>query len=886
FRRNFTPVELFGITFSIIGLVPSLASVLVFGLPYGGTSSIVWGWTVCAFFLTAIALAIAELGSSAPTSGGLYYWTFKFSSPRWRRLLCWIVGYSNTTGNIAAVASVDWGCAVQITAAASIGSGLTFEATTAQAYGVYCALLLSHAVLCSLNPLVIARLQKPYIVLNIVLCLVFIIGLPIATPKEFMNDAKYVFGTFRNVTDWNDGAFDSTIHISEEARNANVAIPFALIAGTVLSIVIGWGVNVALAFCMGTDIENILSSPIGQPMATILFNSFGQKGTLAVWSGIIVVQYALGTSIASSLFFLCSGSSDKADGALPLSKWLYKIDDRTHAPTRCVWFTVTVAGLLGLLSFAGSNAIGAVFTLAVVCQYIVYCIPISARFLGGQEVKPGPFRLGKLSLPIAIIAVTFMTFFIVVFLFPADPNPGAGNMNYTVVVLGGALVLSIIYYFFPKYGGRHWFTGPVRTLEAEEAASSRRTSGDTGEKEPRAMASNLSALEQIKQDAQLDHGVRGGLNSPNGRIPSLAEATLACPDNSLTKRTPLPDNDLNLPPKCRHKQRKGLVLGVGDASKWEMDLSAATSAHHVGPHANEICHASFARNTDRTENLQSVAEPEIAPAASETVFTAGFTLLSQLSSVLEQCREASKVNVAEQLRKEKQYLWAKIEYNERISHLEQKLDELATILRSQQHDYHRLKNDYAGVAEELRSEKEAGEKLREQVAILSATEQAATAKSAAVTADYSRRRKIYKEKIAVKDGQIQQMQTQLYVFQGEKAALAERTKALEDEQKNKLRQQKLETAGLRERITTIERKLIILHWRVNILTSYFRELLKDNKCPRVTPEERQNGAHDLWDVERALRNLADGCKPFLETISNRFDYYEDVGCPLCSSEVA
>lgn len=108
-------------------------------------------WTVCGIFLSIIALAVAELGSAAPTSGGLYYWTFMFSSTRWRCLLSWIVGCklfhkissvaftdlligedSNAVGNIASVASVDWGCAEQIMAAASIGSGLQFTATTAQ----------------------------------------------------------------------------------------------------------------------------------------------------------------------------------------------------------------------------------------------------------------------------------------------------------------------------------------------------------------------------------------------------------------------------------------------------------------------------------------------------------------------------------------------------------------------------------------------------------------------------------------------------------------------------------------------------------------------------------------------------------------------------------
>lgn len=42
---------------------------------------------------------------------------------------------------------------------------------------------------------------------------------------------------------------------------------------------------------MGTDMDSIMNSPIGQPMAEIFFNSFGQKGTLALWSIVVLVQY-------------------------------------------------------------------------------------------------------------------------------------------------------------------------------------------------------------------------------------------------------------------------------------------------------------------------------------------------------------------------------------------------------------------------------------------------------------------------------------------------------------------------------------------------------------------------------------------------------------------
>jgi hypothetical protein len=53
-----------------------------------------------------------------------------------------------------------------------------------------------------------------------------------------------------------------------------------------------------------------------------------------------------------------------------------------------------MATLLGLITFAGPAAAGAIFSLGVVGQYVANSIPIAARFLGGQKFKPGPFNLG------------------------------------------------------------------------------------------------------------------------------------------------------------------------------------------------------------------------------------------------------------------------------------------------------------------------------------------------------------------------------------------------------------------------------------------------------------------------------------------------------------
>ena len=48
----------------------------------------------------------------------------------------------------------------------------------------------------------------------------------------------------------------------------------------------------------------------------------------------------------------------------------------TGTPVNTVWFTCGFAVLLGLLAFAGAQAINAVFSLSIVALYIAYgCVP-------------------------------------------------------------------------------------------------------------------------------------------------------------------------------------------------------------------------------------------------------------------------------------------------------------------------------------------------------------------------------------------------------------------------------------------------------------------------------------------------------------------------------
>jgi amino acid transporter len=265
---------------------------------------------------------------------------------------------------------------------------------------------------------------------------------------------------------WTIASFDSGVHISEEASNAATAVPWAIVSAVGISGILGFGINLALVFCMGTDLQALANS--SQPLAMIFLNSFGLKPTLGVWSIIILVQYMIGSSL------LLAGSRQifafSRDGALPLSGWLYRINRYTQTPVNTVWMDAFLALLLGCLVFAGSQAIDAVFALSITALYVAYSIPITARIVSRTSFKPGPFNIGILGVPVAVVAVLFMALMVIVFLFPMTPQTSVQEMNYTVAVLGGVMLLSVIWYYFPIYGGVHWFKGPVANFTVRPAS--------------------------------------------------------------------------------------------------------------------------------------------------------------------------------------------------------------------------------------------------------------------------------------------------------------------------------------------------------------------------------------------------------------------------------
>jgi len=299
---------------------------------------------------------------------------------------------------------------------------------------------------------------------------------------------------------WTINGFDSAVHISEEAANARTAVPFAIIASTLVAGVLGWGLNMAFAFNMGNDMNSLLSNPIGQPLATIFFNSLGKPGTLALWSFLVTTQFMMGSStlLATSRQVFAFAR----DGALPFSSALHRVDPHTHTPVNAVWASVFGSFLIGLLTFAGAATINAIFAMSVGAQYLAYGVPIACFALakGTDRARLGPFTLGRLSIPIAVVAVIWMVFASIIVFFPSVPAPTPNEMNYAAVVFGGVLGLAILYYFFPRYGGMYWFQGPVGALRALENDKRETRASFSDKDSTRKDTSNIEKFEEERDE--------------------------------------------------------------------------------------------------------------------------------------------------------------------------------------------------------------------------------------------------------------------------------------------------------------------------------------------------------------------------------------------------
>ncbi|VDB94036.1 unnamed protein product [Peniophora sp. CBMAI 1063] len=482
FKREFSNLATISFAFSIMGVCSSVATTFNTPLLTGGPASVTWCWLLGATMCITFGASIAEIVSAYPTSGGLYTASAKLVPDRHRAIVGWVVGWLNVLGQIAGLASTEFGLSNMIWAAVVIAKDGTYEVTDGKIVGLFAGLLCLHGLLNSLATRHLARFAASFVFINVGATIIIIIVLLATTPRHEMHPAPYVFGSQGIVNEtngWPDGlafllgllsvqwtmtGYDATAHITEEVRRAAYVAPAAIFIAVIGTGVLGWLLNITLVICSGNLTD--LPGPSDSAFLQIMVLRMGKAGALFLW-----------TFVCLTAFFVCqsglqAGSRSiyafSRDHGLPDRGFFSRISPYTKTPINAIWGTALFSILPGLLQFASPVAVNAIFALCAMALDLSYIVPIFLRrvFEYHPEVnfKPGPFYLGDglLGWAMNINCICWTLFVSVIFSLPTVLPVTGETMNYASIITGSVLISSLIWYFL---GGRAYYKGPASDLQ-------------------------------------------------------------------------------------------------------------------------------------------------------------------------------------------------------------------------------------------------------------------------------------------------------------------------------------------------------------------------------------------------------------------------------------
>ncbi|GGO99820.1 amino acid permease [Wenjunlia tyrosinilytica] len=474
--RSMSGFSNFAVSFSIISVLSGCLTLYGFGMNTGGPAMIIWGWPLVGLMTLFVGLAMAEVCSSYPTAGGLYYWAAKLArsgGPAWS----WFTGWFNFLGQVAVTAGVDFGAAFFANAFLDMQFG--FAATPEHVIMLFGGILLAHGLLNTLGVRLVSVLNNVSVWWHIFGVLI-IVGALVALPSHHA-PAEFVFTKFVNNTGFGNPfyvamlglllaqytftGYDASAHMTEETRDAARSGPRGIVMSIVVSLAAGWVLLLGITFAI-QNYDGALGSATGVPPAQIFIDAVGFTSAKLLLLIVIGAQFFCGmASVTANSRMIYAFSRD---GALPGSRWWHQINKKTQTPTKAVWLAAVCAFSLGLPYLWNTTAYAAVTSVSVIGLYIAYVIPVFLKLRLGDDFQRGPWHLGRWSKPIGLVAICWVGLISVLFMLPSTSPITATTFNYTPVAVLAVLGFAGVWWLV---SARRWFSGPKIQGSPEELAA-------------------------------------------------------------------------------------------------------------------------------------------------------------------------------------------------------------------------------------------------------------------------------------------------------------------------------------------------------------------------------------------------------------------------------
>jgi amino acid transporter len=471
--RTMSGFSNFALSFSIICILAGGITTFQAALSAGGGASIGIGWPVGAAFSLIVAVAMAQISSSYPTSGGLYHWGAILGGKGYG----WTTAWFNLLGLIFVAASVNFGVydpfftkfvapllGVTPEALASCVVKLgSFELNLVQT-GFIAAVTASQAILNHRGIRLTTMLTdiSGYLIFVVAIALTGSLLVWSNTPTELSR-----LYTFENLTGAEGGfwpkiesstlaflsgllltvytitGFDASAHTSEETHDAARNVPRGIVRSVLLSVLFGYVMVCTFVVVLPSVPEGVKQ---GSGFIDALLGTVPRWLKVAIGVGLFLANYLCGLACLTSASRMTYAFA--RDGGLPASRFLRRVDERHRTPVLAIW----TCALLAFAATLYSAAFSVLAAGSAVFLYISYVMPITAGIVaeGRTWTRKGPFDLGPWSRPLAVLATIGGA--VLVFVGVQPPNE---KVLYLTVALGVAMLV-----FWWVLGERHRFQGP------------------------------------------------------------------------------------------------------------------------------------------------------------------------------------------------------------------------------------------------------------------------------------------------------------------------------------------------------------------------------------------------------------------------------------------
>ena len=409
--RRMSGFSNFAVSFTIISILSGCLTLYGFGMNTGGPAIIVWGWPIVGIMTLMVGLSMAEVCSSFPTAGGLYYWSAKLARTN-GAAWSWFTGWFNFLGQVAVTAGIDFGAALFINFLLSLWSN--FSVTTHWlTILIFAVVLFVHGLINQFGIRLVALLNDVSVWWHITGVLIIVGALTFGLQAGAHHaPAKFVFTGLENMSGFHIGwwyilpigllmaqytftGYDASAHMTEETHNASRSGPRGIVMSILISLIAGWVLLIGITFAIQKATLRAEATAVVAPGQIWIDRGRPDTGAELLLLVVIGAQLFCGMSSVTANSRMIYAFS--RDGALPGSDIWHQVNKRTRTPTNAIWLAAGGAFILGLPYIWNTAAYAAVTSIAIIGLYIAYVTPTFLRLRQGDSFKRGPWHLGRWS---------------------------------------------------------------------------------------------------------------------------------------------------------------------------------------------------------------------------------------------------------------------------------------------------------------------------------------------------------------------------------------------------------------------------------------------------------------------------------------------------------